>query len=79
MVSWWILTCKHEVHWITIPQYCAYTVTVCWHGTHETENTCGTEWVYMNSMFVENAWRAKYTCDMVVDKMSETITSTNEQ
>ena len=35
--------------------------------------------MYMNSVFVENTENAKYTCDMMVNKMAESVTSIYEQ
>jgi len=36
-------------------------------------------YVYMNSMFVKNIRSAKYTCDMVVDKIAGSVISINRQ
>jgi len=35
--------------------------------------------VYMNNVSMKNTRNTKYTCDMMVDKISESVTSINGQ
>ena len=36
-------------------------------------------YVYVNCVHMKNIESAKYTCDIMVDKIAESVTSTNEQ
>ena len=46
--------------------------------THGTWNTQNAEYVYMNCVFVKNIESAKYTCDIMVEKITESVTNINE-